>query len=192
MVVPKLNSRYLIFISTILSKVLSLNTQSTRSKSAIAVLSSVGSSNSTGMITFEETTDNKLIIKLTAQNLQPDSFHAIHIHAFGDMSDSKEALLMGGHFNPTKKNHSCPLGMATLNPEAHVGDLGSFTSDLNGNVNISMVTEMISGIAGLDSALNTFILGHGVIIHAKQDNCNAQVCSIKNINIYVCINIMNS
>jgi Cu-Zn family superoxide dismutase len=62
-------------------------------------------------------------ISFSLQNFEPNSTHAIHIHEFGDLSNG--CISLGGHFNPTIKNHG-----HLLSKDRHLGDLcNNFTTD---------------------------------------------------------------
>ncbi|KAI9340209.1 superoxide dismutase [Obelidium mucronatum] len=101
---------------------------------------------------------DKVILHLTGSNFLPHERHAIHIHAFGDVSDQNEGLKQGGHFNPLKKQHGCSeAGMVT---GFHIGDLGNKWE----STELSLVNTSSPG----------YVLGRGVVIHLGTDDCQTQ------------------
>jgi Cu-Zn family superoxide dismutase len=85
--------------------------------------------------------------------------HGFHIHEFGDQR-SDDGSSAGGHYNPEGHPHGGP-GDA----KRHVGDLGNITADQSGKATIKETVE------GLQVH---FILGRGLVVHAKADDLKSQ------------------
>ena len=83
--------------------------------------------------------------------------HGIHVHEKGDTSDHCAAA--GGHFNPYKQKHGGPDSK-----ERHVGDLGNILADSNGLADFEIQIPKGTSLIGKNS-----IVGHTLIIHAKED-----------------------
>jgi len=80
-----------------------------------------------------------------------------HVHENGDIREGCKSA--GGHFNPTKMEHGSPMDSMR-----HVGDLGNFESDKDGNANINVVDSHIS-LQGVNS-----IAGRAFVVHEKEDD----------------------
>lgn len=91
--------------------------------------------------------------------------HAIHIHEKADCS-AADAASAGGHWNPTFKKHG-KWGDA----EYHKGDIGNFTSDVDGNATVLFKTD--EWCIGCGDATKD-ILGKGLIVHDKPDDFTTQ------------------
>ncbi|ORY45122.1 Cu,Zn superoxide dismutase-like protein [Rhizoclosmatium globosum] len=137
---------------------------------ATAILTPTLNSKVQGQVTFTLTEAGVGVsVEATVSNLGPGTSHGFHIHAFGDTS-SETGLAMAGHFNPTNANHGCPASLAV--PHAfHFGDLGSVVADEGGNAVRKWVSR---DLAVLDPAQLGFVLGRGVIVHEKDDDCMTQ------------------
>jgi superoxide dismutase, Cu-Zn family len=85
--------------------------------------------------------------------------HGFHIHEFGDLR-SDDGTSAGGHYNPEGHAHGGPD-----DAERHVGDLGNITADESGRAMIKMTVK------GLQVH---FILGRGLVVHAKEDDLKTQ------------------
>ncbi|KAJ3293856.1 hypothetical protein HDU76_007005, partial [Blyttiomyces sp. JEL0837] len=102
---------------------------------AVAVLTPTQGNTANGIVTVIQSSDYEFIqVQVNMSGVAPNSVHAIHFHTFGDISDPIKAEAIGGHFNPTKKNHSCPGVNGIRRHDTHSGDLGSVTADGNGNI----------------------------------------------------------
>ncbi|KAJ3065239.1 hypothetical protein HDU99_004232, partial [Rhizoclosmatium hyalinum] len=139
---------------------------------ATAILTPTLNSKVQGQVTFTLTSTEAgvgVTVEASVSNLGPGTSHGFHIHAFGDTS-SETGLAMAGHFNPTNANHGCPASLAV--PHAfHFGDLGSVVADERGNAVRKWVSR---DLAVLDPAQLGFVLGRGVIVHEKDDDCMTQ------------------
>ncbi len=109
-----------------------------------------------GFVIFTEK-DNEIIIRGKISGLGKKSFHAIHIHEYGDLTDCKS---MGPHFNPFKKQHG------DINDKnRHIGDLGNIKSNENGEANFRFKDSLLS----LKNNKRN-ILGRGLVIHTGKDD----------------------
>jgi superoxide dismutase, Cu-Zn family len=127
---------------------------------AIAVLYPTEGNQANGTVTFIKTTDG---IKVDAkiEGLTPGK-HGFHIHEFGDCS-SPDGASAGGHFNPGHMEHGAPTDM-----NKHEGDIGNITADSSGIASLEWTDKSLS-FDGVNS-----IIGHSVIIHAKEDDLKTQ------------------
>lgn len=127
--------------------------------SAIAVLHPTAGNQTTGIIRFEPTADGKMHVLGTVEGLNPNSEQAIHIHEFGDCS-APDASSAGGHYNPEGHQHGL-----LAQEVRHAGDLGNLKADAKGVAHLDVTVEHVT----INGSHNP-ILGHGVIVHAKQDD----------------------
>ncbi|KAI7698460.1 hypothetical protein KC353_g16961, partial [Hortaea werneckii] len=92
---------------------------------AVAVLR--GDSNVKGTVTFEqasEAADTTVSWNISGHDANAE--RGMHVHAFGDNTNGCTSA--GPHFNPHQKTHGAPS-----DSERHVGDLGNFKTDGQGN-----------------------------------------------------------
>ncbi len=108
-----------------------------------------------GTIDFEEKGTYVRIKGTLKSDLYRNSFHGIHVHEAGDLSDN----CMGAcaHFNPFKTNHGGPTSK-----ERHVGDLGN---NANGIAKIQMDDRLIK-LRGTRAN----IIGRALVIHESPDD----------------------
>lgn len=128
---------------------------------AICVLTPTAGNDVHGTVTFTEQ-DGGVLIEAHVMGLEPNSKHGIHIHQYGDIS-APDGTAEGGHYNPDNNPHACP-------PEKkrHMGDLGNIEADANGHAMYKRVDHYVK-LEGRHS-----IIGHGMIIHAGEDDCTSQ------------------
>lgn len=112
-----------------------------------------------GIVNFEEKTENKVLVKINLQGLEPNSIHGFHVHESGDLTKGCDSLC--AHFNPYNKTHG---GRDDI--ERHVGDLGNLEADSSGNVNIDFYDSLIK-LRGDEAN----IIGRGLIVHEDPDDC---------------------
>lgn len=93
----------------------------------------------------------------------PVGSHAMHIHEFGDCSDSGKAA--GSHYNPKKAPHGHALKDAA---KAHPGDLGNVTVQ-DGTVTFEAVLPKAS-LQGKNP-----VAGRSIILHEKEDDFSQPV-----------------
>jgi Cu-Zn family superoxide dismutase len=129
-------------------------------KRAIAVITSTKGNFVRGVVTFEEVDKGiHVIANLTGLTLGK---HGFHIHEFGDIN-SDDGNSAGGHFNPMEMPHSMPM-----NEKRHAGDMGNIEADEKGNAHL----DYIDPVMKLNGEYS--IIGHAVIIHAKEDDFKTQ------------------
>ena len=114
----------------------------------------VGGSGDSGTIRFVQQ-DGVLEVTGTVTGLPGP--HGFHIHG-GDLTDTREGLSAGGHYNPTGRPHGAP-GEATR----HVGDLGNIVADAQGVARINVRDRVIR----LDGPYS--IVGRAAVVHAQAD-----------------------
>ncbi|KAJ3097594.1 hypothetical protein HDU97_004722 [Phlyctochytrium planicorne] len=117
-----------------------------------------------------------IIVEISITGLAPSSTHAIHFHEFGDITDpaGNNQFL---HWNPKKVSHKCPGKPFPKNgasiakaQDVHAGDIGNVVADANGNVNVKLTAPNI-GEPTLDITNVKFVIGRGVSLHTKTDDC---------------------
>lgn len=115
-----------------------------------------------GSIEFKQpSSGSPVLIHFNLSGFEPRAIHAIHIHEFGDVRQGCKSL--GGHFNPTNKQHS-------HSQKGHAGDLfNNFQTDNKGNFVYTMKTPQLSLFYGVKC-----ILGRSVVIHAFADDYGLQ------------------
>jgi superoxide dismutase, Cu-Zn family len=125
----------------------------------------------TGIINFEETSDDSIHCHGIIKNLAPGK-HGLFIHEYGDTCGACKKL--GGHYNPTNKEHgprcnySYKRAMDVTNERRHVGDLGNITADAKGIANVDFHDKLIK-LRGIHS-----ILGRGVAVTMKPDDAGGE------------------
>ncbi len=128
------------------------------STECVAVLSPTAGNTASGIVTFTQEADG-LTVEADIQGLTANQKHAIHIHQYGDirLMDGKGT---GGHYNPEGHPHALPSTAAR-----HGGDLGNLTADGSGHAQYKIKVDNVS-LFGHDN----WIVGRGVIVHAKVDD----------------------
>ncbi|KAL9012888.1 MAG: hypothetical protein Q9173_002378 [Seirophora scorigena] len=123
---------------------------------AVAVLR--GDSNVKGTVTFEQDSDSSpTTISYDIQGNDPSAKRGMHIHQFGDNTNGCTSA--GPHFNPHSKEHGAPS-----DDVRHVGDLGNFETDGQGNSKGSVSDKLIK-LIGPES-----VLGRTIVVHAGTDD----------------------
>ncbi len=130
--------------------------------SAIAVVSPIGTENVRGNVEFVPT-GNTMEVRVKLSGLTPGP-HGFHVHAFGDLSATKDGSSAGGHFNPDQHTHGGPNGEM----DHHAGDLGNLEANSSGNVNVTLKSAKLS-LTGPNS-----IVGRSIVIHASADDFKTQ------------------
>ncbi|ERF69204.1 Superoxide dismutase [Endocarpon pusillum Z07020] len=123
---------------------------------AVAVVR--GDSNVKGTVTFEQTSESSpTSISWDITGHDANAERGMHIHQFGDNTNGCTSA--GPHFNPFGKQHGAPE-----DDERHVGDLGNFKTDGQGNAKGSVEDKHIK-LIGEQS-----VLGRTIVIHAGTDD----------------------
>jgi Cu-Zn family superoxide dismutase len=123
---------------------------------AVAVLR--GDSNVSGVVNFEQTTeDGPTTITWEIAGNDPNSLRGFHVHQFGDNTNGCTSA--GPHFNPFSKTHGAPE-----DDERHVGDLGNISTDASG-VAKGTKQDLLVKLIGEHS-----VLGRTVVVHAGTDD----------------------
>lgn len=133
-----------------------------KKEAGVARISGTAASSAiSGTARFEDVKDGlKVIVTLTGV---PDGEHALHIHEFGDCSDSGKAA--GSHYNPKGAPHGHALKDAK---KAHPGDLGNVTAK-DGKVTFEGVLPKPSLMGKLAVA------GRSIVLHEKADEFSQPV-----------------
>lgn len=136
----------------------------TPKKSLEISLNAKSGSDTSGMVSFEETESG---VKMVAHinGLEPGT-HAIHVHQKADCS-SEDGKSSGGHWNPTFKNHGAWGDEAGY----HRGDIGNFTADEQGHGMIEFQTD--EWCLGCDDETKN-LLGKAIIVHQGKDDMVSQ------------------
>jgi Cu-Zn family superoxide dismutase len=94
--------------------------------------------------------------------------HGIHIHDFGDLSDTTAGTSTGVHYNPLDEIHGCyPTPPGELPSEARkVGDMGNVIVNDQG---AGFYSEDANELIFLEGSIS--VIGRGTIVHALEDNC---------------------
>lgn len=113
-----------------------------------------------GAVTF---TEEDGVVKMTANfiNLTPGE-HAIHLHEKADCT-AADGTSAGGHWNPTAQPH----GKWGDEKGFHIGDIGNFTVNENGQGELNFSTDKWCIDCGEDKK---DILGKAVIVHQGTDD----------------------
>ena len=116
----------------------------------------------TGTVTFTQAAHGVKIV-VDVDGLTPGK-HGIHIHEKPDLTDPK-LISAGGHYNPdgAEHHHGSPT-----DAKRHAGDLGNLEVDDKGHGHLELSDEELS-VDGKNG-----VVGHSVIIHAKEDDLKTQ------------------
>ncbi|KAG8525812.1 uncharacterized protein KY384_000572 [Bacidia gigantensis] len=123
---------------------------------AVAVLR--GDSNVKGTVTFEQASESaptSITFDITGHDASAK--RGMHVHQFGDNTNGCTSA--GPHFNPFSKEHGAPDDSVR-----HVGDLGNFETDAQGNAK-GTVTDSQVKLYG-----NNSVLGRTIVVHAGTDD----------------------
>ncbi|KAI9828285.1 MAG: hypothetical protein M1819_006623 [Sarea resinae] len=123
---------------------------------AVAVLR--GDSKVNGTVTFEQASESApTTISWNISGHDSNAERGLHVHQFGDNTNGCTSA--GPHFNPHSKTHGAPT-----DEERHVGDLGNFKFDGQGN-STGTTTDKLVKLIGPES-----VLGRTVVVHAGTDD----------------------
>jgi Cu-Zn family superoxide dismutase len=112
-----------------------------------------------GIVNFEETIDDKVLIKINLEGFEPNSIHGFHVHESGDLTSGCDSMC--AHFNPYNKTHG-----GRDDKIRHVGDLGNLEANNEGKIYIQYTDHEIKLRGDIAN-----IIGRGLIIHADPDDC---------------------
>ncbi|MCK5401976.1 MAG: superoxide dismutase family protein [Flavobacteriaceae bacterium] len=133
-------------------------------KYASVTLESKSNSTVTGSVTFiQEGNTVAMAAKISGLS---EGTHAIHLHEKADCS-SDDGKSSGGHWNPTAQPHGkwgAPEGF-------HLGDIGNFEADAEGNGTITFSTDKWCIGCGDETK---DILGKAIIVHQGTDDYKSQ------------------
>ncbi|CAI7642619.1 unnamed protein product [Penicillium bialowiezense] len=123
---------------------------------AVAVLR--GDAKVGGTVTFEQTSESgPTTISWNISGNDANAERAFHVHQFGDNTNGCTSA--GPHFNPFGKNHGAPA-----DEDRHVGDLGNFKTDAEGNAVGSKEDHLVK-LIGSES-----VLGRTLVVHSGTDD----------------------
>lgn len=123
---------------------------------AVAVLR--GDASVSGTVTFEQESESSpTTISYNITGNDASAKRGMHVHQFGDNTNGCTSA--GPHFNPFSKTHGAPT-----DSERHVGDLGNFQTDGQGNAEGTITDEQVK-LIGPES-----VLGRTVVVHAGTDD----------------------
>ncbi|KAF7864512.1 hypothetical protein EAF04_006644 [Stromatinia cepivora] len=123
-----------------------------------AVATVRGDSKVSGTVTFEQADESSpTIITWNISGNDANAERGMHIHQFGDNTNGCTSA--GPHFNPHGQTHGAPTDEVR-----HVGDLGNFKTDAQGNATGSLGDSQIKLIGPLS------IIGRTVVVHSGTDD----------------------
>jgi len=133
-------------------------------KNAVTVISPSFSENVSGYIQFRQISKCKPVhIHFRLKGFDPFQICAIHIHEFGDLRKGCKSL--GGHFNPSGKQHG-----------HHAGDLFyNLKANKNGHFLYDFLTDKIS----IFPEEKNSVIGRSIVIHSFTDDLGKQGREIK-------------
>ena len=129
---------------------------------AVAELESRSGSTVTGKVTFTQH-GGKVSMKVVVNGLTPGN-HAIHLHDKGDCS-APDGTSAGGHWNPSSEDHG-----KWAHAPFHHGDIGNLVADAKGKAELHMESDLWT----LGDGKPSDVIGHAVIVHAKEDDFTTQ------------------
>ncbi|OOQ85676.1 Superoxide dismutase [Cu-Zn] [Penicillium brasilianum] len=117
-----------------------------------------GDSKVSGTVTFEQADESApTTISWNITGHDANAERGFHVHQFGDNTNGCTSA--GPHFNPFGKTHGAPE-----DEERHVGDLGNFKTDAQGNAVGSKQDKLVK-LIGAES-----VLGRTLVVHAGTDD----------------------
>ncbi|ESZ93677.1 Cu,Zn superoxide dismutase SOD1 [Sclerotinia borealis F-4128] len=123
-----------------------------------AVATVRGDSKITGTVTFEQANESApTVITWNITGNDSNAERGMHVHQFGDNTNGCTSA--GPHFNPHGQTHGAPSDEVR-----HVGDLGNFKTDAQGNATGSVEDSQIKLIGPLS------VIGRTVVVHSGTDD----------------------
>ncbi|TGO83489.1 hypothetical protein BPOR_0639g00020 [Botrytis porri] len=111
-----------------------------------------------GTVTFEQSEENSpTTITWNITGNDANAERGMHVHQFGDNTNGCTSA--GPHFNPHGQTHGAPTDEVR-----HVGDLGNFKTDAQGNATGSVQDSHIKLIGPLS------VIGRTVVVHSGTDD----------------------
>ncbi|KAJ3199983.1 hypothetical protein HDU67_002376, partial [Dinochytrium kinnereticum] len=143
-------------------------------RSAVAMLTPTVNSTVKGVAVFiQKSAEDDVMVYLKAEGFEPGSWHGLHVHQFGDISNPA-GLAAGLHYNPFNQPHSCPPTSPktprTRSDPRHAGDMGNVQADSTGTITAYLRADLLSLYRGQRS----FAVGRAFQIHAGKDDCVGQ------------------
>jgi len=126
---------------------------------AMANIEPTKGSTAKGTVNFMQMGE-KVHVIAEISGLAPNSKHGFHIHEGTECGD--DGMKAGGHYNPQQHQHGLPGASSAMR---HAGDFGNIQADANGVAHLDMMFDNIT-ISGQKNP----IMGHAVIVHAKEDD----------------------
>jgi len=126
---------------------------------ATATIEPTKGNSAKGSVMFHQMGD-KVRVTADITGLTPNQKHAIHIHEGTECGD--DGMKAGGHYNPEGHQHGLPTASDAMR---HAGDFGNMQADASGKAHLDLTVDNIS-ISGSKNP----IMGHAVIVHAKDDD----------------------
>lgn len=112
-----------------------------------------------GTVTFIQKKGEDTNVHINLKGLGKNKKRAIHLHTYGDMR--KGCISLGGHWNPTNKNHGSLLD----GKNHHHGDMiNNIISNEKGDVTIKYKDPLLK-LSG-----KNHIFGRSVVIHENEDD----------------------
>ena len=112
-----------------------------------------------GFVKFSQKKGENTVVHIKLTGLGKNKKRAIHVHTYGDMRDGCKSL--GGHWNPTNKNHGSFLN----GKNHHYGDMiNNIVSNVKGEVNLKYKDPLLK-LTG-----KNHIFGRSVVIHSGIDD----------------------
>lgn len=137
-----------------------MSTAATDYSKAVAVIHPTEGNEASGTVTFTATNDG-VQVQAEIEGIEEGN-HGFHIHQYGDCT-APDGTSAGGHYNPEGTEHAGPDA-----DTRHVGDMGNIEANAEGVATKDYVDSKIT-LNGPNS-----IIGHGVIIHAGEDDLESQ------------------
>ncbi|RMY38383.1 hypothetical protein D0864_16418 [Hortaea werneckii] len=138
--------------------------RNTKAKTIAAVAVLRGDSNVKGTVTFEQASEGAdTTVSWNISGHDANAERGMHVHAFGDNTNGCTSA--GPHCKPPS-SYPHPTGThgAPSDSERHVGDLGNFKTDGQGNAQGSATDKLVK-LIGPES-----VLGRTVVVHAGTDD----------------------
>jgi len=133
-------------------------------KKVWVVLNSKSGSNVSGNAIFEQ--EGNMVSMIVTLSGLSEGTHAIHLHEKADCS-SEDGKSSGGHWNPTAQPH----GKWGDSKGFHLGDIGNFEADADGNATVTFETDKWCIGCGDEKK---DILGKAIIVHEGSDDFTSQ------------------